>query len=236
MASTGVIINRKKVIVLVPLLCLLICSIPVRGNSQTLAQFTTSRISSEGEGGIFVLGGNNSFRTGFALRFLINRISDLGFQMGIESFNQNKLFGGGMDVKLLLVKAADNFPFDISIDVSGGYLKNSEISKTTFSGALMMSTEVPDKLAIPFEPYISIGTYLNLIRTTRTKYFLQKNAFYTESSDCIGCSYSTSREYKTTGATFRAGVMFHVTHDTQFIIEANINGATFIGGGINLIF
>jgi len=236
MVTTVGKLTSKKAIAVVTLFCLLIFSIPVRVNSQILAQFTTSRISSEGEGGIFVLGGNNSFRTGIALRFLINRVSDLGFQIGVESYNQNKLFGGGMDVKLLLVKATDNFPLDISIDISGGYLKNSETNKTTFSGALMMSTEVPDKLAIPFEPYISIGTYLNLIRSARTKYFFQKNGFYTESSDCIGCSYSTSRNYKTTGAYFRAGVMFHVTHDTQFIIEANINGATFIGGGINLIF
>lgn len=202
---------------------------------QTLAQLTTAAISEEGEGGLFVLAGNDAYRTGLATRFELTGTSDIGFQLGVERYHRRNFYGGGADIKLQLFEHTESFPFDLSVLGSGGYLKSDYLSKAVFSVSLIMSTKISSALAIPFEPYISINAYLARYQRKSIIRLAEGELAITE-SDCFGCPNSTSFKTIENGAALRGGVRFFLSKDLQGFIEGNLDGAALIGGGINLVF
>ncbi len=193
-------------------------------NAQTLAQLTPAGISSEGEGCVFMLAGDDAFRTGFSARFNLTRIADLGLQLGLDRACEQSLFGGGADVKLVLLQSRKNLPLSVALDGSVGYLGKHDLNQTIFGFGILASGVIETSPGRAIEPYASFV-------------LLGKMTDGGLASDGEGGSDCPLRaDDHETQALGRVGARIPFTADTQLLIEMRISDVVLVGGAINLVF
>ena len=207
----------------IPICLLLVLMVPDPAFTQTLGQLTTAAVASEGEGGIFLLAGNDAFRTGVMARFELGRESDLGMQLGFDKETGSNSFGGGLDFKFHLPVGIEEASIDFAIDASLGLLESDDFRRLFFGIGLMISGVVRSSDNIALEPYTSLT-----ILTTHRDWKIDPPP---HAEHDFG-----DRDDTDTDAVFRGGVKVPLSDDYQLLVEVNINGKTTVGAALNVIF
>ncbi|HER44229.1 MAG TPA: hypothetical protein ENO08_07210 [Candidatus Eisenbacteria bacterium] len=201
---------------------LAVLALPAAAGSQTLATMTTGAVSSDGEGGLFVLAGTDVSRFGLHSRFALAADLDMGMQLAFDRLDERSFFGGGIDVKYRLPFAAADLPIDIALDAGVGILESDEIRRLFLEMGCIVSGVVQSSDRRILEPYA--GVY---VMTARRDW----------KDDCglddRMCWEGTRSD---TDAVLRGGLRVHVTDDFRVLVEMNVNGKTMFGAGVNLVF
>lgn len=224
--APGLTRPRKVALLSTLLMSVLLVLVPDSGKAQAFGQFTPASISSEGEGGLFLLAGNDAFRTGAMTRFSINGRSDFGIHLGIEKCSEQTSKGLGGDLKILFYRRTDAFPIDVAGDASIIHLRSDEIRSLVIGGHLLMSSRFEGVLLVPFEPYLSVNLLFTDFSPREAKVYLPMS--------CCNPGEDQGKTRFDTG--IRLGARFFLGRDIQAIMETDISRRTFIGGGINFIF
>ena len=209
-----------KATTLVIILALL--SVPVPAGAQTLATMTTGAVSSDGEGGLFVLAGTDVSRFGLHSRFALMTAIDMGIQLAFDRLDERSFYGAGIDFKYRLPLATADLPVHVALDAGAGDLESSEIRRLFIEMGCIVSGVVRSSNRDILEPYAGI-----YIMTTRRDW----------KKDCAtgdrGCWEGTRSD---TDAVLRLGLRAHLTDDFQVLGELHVNGKTMFGAGVNLVF
>ena len=204
------------------IIALAILAAPFNARTQTLATMTTGAVASDGEGGFFMLAGNDVTRFGLNARFALTVDLDMGIQIAFDRIDERSFFGGGIDAKYHLPIENSDLPIDIAIVAGLGDLESSEIRRFLLQMGCIVSGVVESSNRRILEPYA--GLY---VMTTRRDW----------KDDCgdrdRGCWDGTKSD---TDAVLRAGMRVNITEDFQILAELNVNGETMFGAGVNLIF
>ncbi len=204
------------------IMALAILAAPFHARAQTLATMTTGAVSSDGEGGFFMLAGNDVTRIGLNSRFALAAALDVGIQLAFDRLDERSFFGGGIDVKYRLPIENPDIPIDVALDAGIGDLESSEIRRLFLEMGCIVSGAVESSDRRILEPYAGI-----YVMTTRRDW----------KDDCgvdeRGCWNGTRSD---TDAVLRGGMRVNLRDDFQILIELNINGKTMFGAGLNLIF
>lgn len=214
---------RKNLIVIT--LTFLLCSFAGALHAQTLAQLTTAAVSGEGEGCVFMLSGEDAFRTGFAARFNLTPISDLGIQVGLDRICLQSLLGGGADVKLVLLQSRKNLPLNLALDGSFGVLDKRHLNQFLFGFGILASGVIeasPGRVVEPYLSFVVLGKITN------------KDGIGTGGSG--GCDCPLNDHHYETDTLVRAGVRLPVSKETQLLIETRISDRILFGAAFNVIF
>ena len=212
--------NHKSITVL-----LILLSIPCTAHSQVFGQFSTATIASEGEGGLFLAGGSDAFRTGIMGRFKLTPNSGLGLQLGYYREYGVNSTGVGVDYKRYIINIPPVIPIDISADASAGYLGSEDFGRYIFSIGALASGRFTLIEAAPVEPYCSL---------------IYRYSHFSRKGSCAGydtdwpCAEEKDKGY--TRTLLRAGMKIFYRDDFQFLLEVEIDGGTVFGGGVNIIF
>ena len=199
-----------------------VLALPAAALSQTLATMTTGAVSSDGEGGIFMLAGTDVTRAGLHSRFALATDVDLGIQLAFDRLDERSFFGGGIDVKYRLPVTRADLPIDIALDAGLGDLESSEIRRFFLEVGCIVSGVVESADREILEPYAGI-----YVMTTRRDWKEECGM------DERGCWNGTRSD---TDAVLRGGIRAHITEDFQILVELNVNGVTTFGAGVNLVF
>jgi hypothetical protein len=195
---------------------------PFAVRAQTLATMTTGAVSSDGEGGLFMLAGTDVSRFGFHSRFALSTDFDIGVQLAFDRLDETSFFGGGIDVKYHLPIAEPDIPIHVALDAGIGDLESSDIRRLFLEMGCIVSGFVSSSDRRILEPYAGI-----YVMTTRKAW----------KDDCgvgdRGCWDGTRSD---TDAVLRGGLRANLTDDFQILVELNVNGKTTFGAGVNLIF
>jgi len=209
----------KAIMVLITVAAL---ALPAAAVPQTLATMTTGAVSSDGEGGVFMLAGTEVTRFGIHSRFALATEIDLGIQLAFDRSDERSFFGGGVDVKYRLPVTRADLPIDIALDAGLGDLESSEIRRFHLELGCIVSGVVESSKRRILEPYAGI-----YVMTTRRDW----------KDDCgedeRGCWNGTRSD---TDVVLRGGLRTHITEDFQILVELNVNGNTMFGAGVNLVF
>lgn len=209
----------KSYIVLVTLACMIL---PAAAGSQTFATMTTGAVSSDGEGGIFMLAGTDVSRFGLHSRFALTANLDMGIQLVLDRLDERSFYGGGIDFKYRLPVTDPDLPLDIALDVGLGDLESSEIGRLFLGIGCIVSGSVESSDRTILEPYGGI-----YVMTTRMGW----------KDDCApddrGCWEGTRSD---TDAVLRGGLRIRLTDEFQVLAELNVNGKTMFGAGVNIVF
>ena len=198
--------------------------VPVAAIAQTFGQYTTAAIASEGEGGIFVRGGDEAVRTGIMARFELTNRSDLGLQIGFDREYRENSFGAGLDFKFYLISAVSDFPLDLAIDLSLGHLRSGNYSRNILGIGLLVSGELRSVSSL--EPYAFI-TVLNT-------YFPKKASCHEEHPSQWPCSED---DWKSdTETVLRGGAKYALTEEYQLLAEVELGDEITFGAALNIIF
>jgi hypothetical protein len=194
-------------------------------HAQTLAQLTPASVSSEGEGCVFMLAGENAFLTGFSARFNLTGISDLGVQCGLDRICQQSLFGAGVDVKVVMLQSREHLPINLALDGSFGGLEKTDLNQLDLGFAILASGVIetsPERVIEPYLSFVVLGKITN------------KDGFTGHAAG--GCDCPLNEHHHEAQALVRAGVRFPLTKDTQLLVETRISDRILVGGAINVIF
>ena len=213
---------RKKTVALT---LALILSLAGALDAQTFAQVTTAGVSSEGEGCLFMLAGADAFRTGFSARFNLTSVSDFGIQLGLDRICKQSLFGGGADVKLVLLQSRKSFPVNLALDGSFGALDKRDLSQFLFGFGILASGVIKTFPERVIEPYLS---FVVLAKIT--------NKDGIRGGGSGGCDCPLNDHHHQTNVLVRAGVRFPISKDTQLLVETRISDRILFGGAFNVIF
>ncbi len=192
---------------------------------QSLAQLTTAAPSSDGEGAIFMLAGNDAFRTGAVLRFRLSRSSDVGFELGLDRLEGRSSIGGGVDVKLALLESREDVPLALALDLSGGLLDSDERSRFELALGVLASGAFAGSSGRAIEPYLSF--------VVAARRYEQKIEII---CDPPGAVCPVEDEKTKADGIVRAGVKIAVSKDSQLLAEISFDERTLIGGAFNLVF
>jgi hypothetical protein len=208
----------------IPVLLILLCMADARLEAQTLGQFTGASASAEGEGAVFMLAGNDAFRTGVSARFNISSVSDFGIQIGLDRTCGESFFGGGIDFKIVLLESTGRLPVKLSLDASFGDLAGGAAGRFRFGFGVLASGRIATGARRAIEPYCSI---IGAIDQVDLK---------SGGASVAGCLCVRRGDETDARAFARAGVKIPVSNDSQIFIEANFERESLFGAGYNIIF
>ena len=208
----------------IPVFLMLLFSAPGSLTAQTLAQLGGAGAAPEGEGNVFMLAGNESFRTGLSARFNISRMSDFGLQIGIDRSCDENFFGGGIDFKLMLLESSSELPIGLALDASLGSLNSDAVRRFLFGFGILASGVIRTDSRRSIEPYLSFIVDVEQLDWKR------------KNEATPACLCPGNDEETVTDTLVRAGVKVPVSNDAQLIIEAGLNGRTLIGAAFNIVF
>lgn len=213
-----------KVKQVLPAILILLSTTCTSPTAQTFGQFTGASAAADGEGSVFMLAGNNTFRTAVAARFNISRISDFGIQLGLDRSCDESFFGGGIDFKIVLLQSAARFPVNLALDASFGSLTSGAAGRFRFDFGILASGLIATGAGRSIEPYCSLVAGIEQID-------MKSGSAAVADCLCPGSSDETDSR-----ALVRAGVKIPVSNEAQIFIEADFDRSTLFGAGFNLIF
>jgi hypothetical protein len=193
---------------------------------QTFSQFTSAAVASEGEGGFFVKAGKDIFRACAVSRFLLNPMSDIGIQAGIDRMCDTYSYGAAVDIKFYLIGGKSSFPLDLALDLSLGHMRAEEIIRNIFGGSLLVSRVFTNNLRFPIEPYVSVNIF--------STQYSEKPYCSPGSRRCWPCK--SDQNNSETESVLRMGTRFKISEDIHLVAEGEINGHNYLGLGINIIY
>ena len=214
--------NVKKT---VPALLIFLLAAHGSLSAQTFGQFGGAGAAPDGEGCVFMLAGNDAFRTGLSTRFNISTASDIGIQLGVDRVCEESFYGGGVDFKVVLLESRAQFPVNLALDASFSGLNSSAQGRFIFGFGILASGHIEMPSARVIEPYLSFVVDIERIN--------DKNAARAVPA-CL-CSDNGTDETHTCSLV-RAGVKVPVSSQAQIIIEANLGDKTLVGAAFNLVF
>jgi hypothetical protein len=208
-------------------LWLVILSSATASRGQTLGQLTSAGPASDGEGAVFMLGGNNAFRTGVAARFNISAAADFGIQLGLDRVCEQSFWGGGADLKLVLLESRQNLPLNLALDASFGKLDAREVKQYLFGFGVLSSGVIETSEWRTMEPYVSLVVLVRQIdRGTVARY-----------DPIEGClCLPTNGDDTDVRALVRAGLRLSLTKETQLLFETELGKHSLFGAGVNVVF
>jgi hypothetical protein len=208
----------------VPVLLMLVLSVFGNVSAQTLGQFGGAGAGPDGEGNVFMLAGNEAFRSGLSVRFNVSRMSDFGVQVGIDRACEESFFGGGADFKLVLLEKSARLPANLALDVSFGRLDSHALGRFLFDFGILASGVITTASRREIEPYLSFIVDVEQIdRKERT-------------AATAACLCSGDDDETVTDTLVRAGVKIPVSNDAQIILEAGLDGRALFGAAFNIVF
>ncbi len=215
----------EKISVFAASLCAaaLLAASPCRG--QALAQMATAAPSALGEGALYMLAGNDAFRTGAAARFNITRLSDLGVQLGYDRIDEEGGIGGGLDFKIALLERRENLPFGLALDASGGWIRYDHRHRFEFGFGVLASGAIATSAGATIEPYLSFIVAVNRYESRASS-----------TCDPPGALCPDAGDRTETNMRLRLGARFPVSRDAQIHIEASIEDRSLFGAGFNIVF
>jgi hypothetical protein len=209
----------------VPVLLILLLSSMHGGlMAQTLGQFGGAGAAPDGEGTVFMLAGNDAFRTGLGARFNISKMSDFGFQLGVDRTCEESFFGGGIDLKVVLLESRAELPINLALDASLGSLTSDAVGRFLFGLGILASGRIETHSMRVIEPYFSFIVLIEQID--------EKN----DDAAATECLCSANDDTTESDTIFRAGVKIPMSNDAQLLIEAGIDGRTLVGAAFNIVF
>jgi hypothetical protein len=214
--------NMKRTI---PAFLILILTAHGSLSAQTFGQFGGAGAATDGEGSVFMLAGNNAFRTGASARFNLSTVSDFGIQLGVDRLCESSFYGGGVDFKVVLLQSRRELPVSLALDASFSGLHASAAGRFIFGFGILASGRVETPSGRLIEPYLSFIVDLEHIN--------DKDASR-ETAACL-CTGGTN-DQTNTRSIGRAGVKIPVSAETQILIEANFGDKTLAGAAFNLVF
>jgi len=189
-----------------------------------LGQFGGTAASADGEGAVFMLAGNNAFRAGVAARFNIARASDLGLQFGIDRSCEETFYGGGVDLKIVVLERTPRLPIGVALDASVGDLMNDSGGRFIFDFGILASGSIPTGKGRSIEPYGSLVVRVQELDLESGEDVL---------ADCI-CP--DAKDGTDAGAFARIGLKIPVSSGSQLLIEADLHRTTLFGAAFNIVF
>ncbi|MFA4947463.1 MAG: hypothetical protein WC674_03010 [Candidatus Krumholzibacteriia bacterium] len=207
-----------------PILLILLGTTCTSLSAQTLGQFAGASAAEDGEGSVFMLAGNNTFRTGVSARFNISRVSDFGLQLGLDRSCSESFFGGGIDFKIVILESTARLPVNLALDASFGSLTSGAAERFHFGFGILASGRIASIAGRAIEPYCSLIADIEQIDMKHGS---------TTVADCL-CP--GSNDETDAGALVRVGVKIPVSNEAQLLIEANLARTSLFGAGINIIF
>jgi hypothetical protein len=207
--------TRRSIVAAVVLL-----SIASVAGAQTFGQFTTARPSAEGEGSLFMVAGNDAFRTGATGRFNLSDAADFGLELGLDRVCDESFLGGGVDFKLVLLRDTPELPLSLALDASFGALFSDAVGRYPFDFGILASGVIAPSSFWEIEPYASFVVQV------------ERRDKRSSSASCL-CPHGSETD---TDTFVRAGVRFGVTDETQVIFEADLGETSLFGAAFNVIF
>jgi hypothetical protein len=214
--------NIKKTL---PALLILLLAAHGSLSAQTFAQLGGAGAAPDGEGCVFMLAGNDAFRTGLSTRFNISTVSDFGIQLGVDRICKQTFYGGGVDFKVVLLESRAQFPVNLALDASLSGLNASAAGRFIFGFGILASGVIETPSARVIEPYLSFVVDIERIDDKKAAGAVPA---------CL-CSNNGTDETHTCSLV-RAGVKIPVSSETQLLIEANLGDKTLVGAAFNLVF
>jgi hypothetical protein len=192
--------------------------------AQTLGQFGGAGPAPEGEGNVFMLAGNDALRAGFSTRFNLTHSSDFGVQLGVDRACEESFFGGGIDVKVVLLEKSERLPLNLALDAAFGALNGSAADRFIFDFGILASGAVRLGSGSDIEPYLSFVVNIEQID--------RKNDPPLEE----GCLCSSDGDETSSCSIVRGGVILPVSKGSQVIVEGSLGGRSLIGAAFNVVF
>ncbi len=196
----------------------------VSAHAQTLAQFGGASASADGEGAVFMLAGNDAFRAGVGARFNIARVSDFGVQFGVDRECEETFYGGGVDLKIVVLERTPRLPIAVALDASVGDLMNDSAGRFIFDFGILVSGSIPTGKGRSIEPYGSL--------IVRVQEMDQKSG----EEVLADCLCPDAKDGTDAGAFARVGVKIPVSSDSQILVEADLHRTILFGAAFNIIF
>jgi hypothetical protein len=213
--------NVKKAL---PVILIMLGTAHTSLTAQTLGQFAGASAAADGEGSVFMLAGNDAFRTGVGTRFNISRVSDFGLQIGLDRSCSESFFGGGIDFKIVILESAARFPVNLALDASFGSLTSGAARRFRFGFGILASGRIAAGAERAIEPYCSLIADIEQIDMKH------------ESTTLADCLCPGSNDETDARALVRIGVKIPVSNESQIFIEANFERESLFGAGFNIIF
>lgn len=201
-----------------------VCAASTGARAQTLGQFGGASASADGEGCVFMLAGNDAFRAGAGARFNIARVSDFGLQFGIDRSCEETFYGGGVDLKIVILDRTPHLPMSVALDASAGGLTNDAAGRFIFDFGILVSGLVPVGGGRSIEPY---GSLLARVEELDMK---------SGSEELAACICPDAKDGTDAGALARLGLKIPVSGDSQILIEADFHRTTLFGAAFNIVF
>jgi hypothetical protein len=192
--------------------------------AQTLGQFAGASVAADGEGSVFLLAGNEAFRTGVSTRFNISRVSDFGLQLGLDRSCSESFFGGGIDFKVVVLESTARLPLNLALDASFGSLNSGAAGRFCFGFGILASGRIASGAGRVIEPYCSLIADIEQIDAKHGNTTVPQCL-------CPGSNSETDAD-----ALVRLGVKIPVSNEAQLLIEANFDRPFLFGAGFNIIF
>ena len=206
-----------------PVLLILLGAIASSPAAQPLGQLAGAAAAADGEGSVFMLAGNDAFRTGASIRFNISSVSDFGLQLGLDRACGESFFGGGVDVKIVMLRGASRFPLDLALDASFGSLTSRAANRFLFDFGILASYRAASVAGRALEPY---GSFLVGIEEIDMK----------RGSEAVAACLCPDDDKTDAGVFARAGIKIPVSDDGQLLIEASIDDPILLGAAFNIVF
>ncbi len=215
------LMNLKKAL---PLFLIVLGTACTSLTAQTLGQFAGASAAADGEGSVFMLAGNEAFRAGIGARFNISRASDFGLQLGLDRSCGESFFGGGVDLKIVLLEGTARLPISLALDASFGSLASGAASRLRYGFGILASVRIAAGERRTIEPYGSLIAGIEQV---------DMKSGGASVADCLCARPSDETEER---ALVRAGVKIPVSNEAQIFIEANFERESLFGAGFNIIF
>lgn len=214
---------RKKMAI--PVLLIILVSVGSPLAAQVFGQFAGAGAAAEGEGSVFMLAGNEAFRTGLSARFNISRISDFGVQLGLDRVSGESFFGGGFDLKLVFFESRPELPINLALDASFGGLDSGDVRRLHFGFGVLSSGVIRPATTGSIEPYLSFIVDVEQIDGVSSP---------GDDGECYACA--NGGDETDTDTIVRAGAKISLSQDSQIIVEAGLNDRARFGAAFNLVF
>ncbi|MDD4857338.1 MAG: hypothetical protein PHD74_04435 [Candidatus Krumholzibacteria bacterium] len=213
--------NTRKAITVLSIL--LLSSIHGGLMAQTLGQFGGAGAAPDGEGSVFMLAGNDAFRTGLSMRFNISKVSDFGIQLGVDRACEETSYGGGIDLKVVVLESRPELPINLALDASVGNLTSDAVGRFILGLGILASGCIETHSKGVIEPYLSFIVGIEQIDEK------SNNA----AAECLCSTNDDATESET---IFRAGVKVPLSNEAQLLIEAGRGDRTLVGAALNIVF
>jgi hypothetical protein len=207
-----------------PVLAIMLGSVCTSLSAQTLGQFALASAAADGEGSVFMLAGNDAFRTGASARFNISGVSDFGLQLGLDRSCGESFFVGGIDFKIVILEDTPRLPLNLALDASFGDLTSGAAGRLRFGFGILASGRIASAAGRAIEPYCSLIADIEKID-------MKSGGAAVADCLCPGSNGETDER-----AFARAGVKIPVSNESQIFIEASFERQSLFGAGFNIIF